>query len=66
MQARGDEVVFGAGFQPYKITLGSGALLYLVVMEDKIVASDDPTLIGRRWSEHRPRLERNGATIQAL
>jgi hypothetical protein len=57
---------FGPGFQPYKVTLGSGALLYLVVMEDKIVASDDTTLIGRRWTEYRPRLERNGAVIQAV
>lgn len=66
MQARGDEVVFGPGFQPYKITLATGTLLYLVVMEDKIVASDDTTLIGKRWSERKPRLEKNGAVIQAL
>lgn len=59
-------MVFGPGFQPYKVTLGSGVTLYLVVMEDKIVASDDTTLIGRRWAEYRQRLERNSAVIQAL
>lgn len=57
---------FGPGFQPYKVTLAGGVPMYLVVMEDKIVASDDTKIVGRRWSEYRPRLEKNGAVIVAV
>ena len=42
------EHAFGPGFQPYKVTLAGGVPMYLIVMEDTVVASDDTKIVGNQ------------------